>query len=94
MSVNAELYDSIRFLRGVLWTVLAISLAGVAFSGLLTYRELTGIATSCPAAGAPGTILGYPPCVYGLGMYAVLATVSGWGILHTRPSRTMTVAEV
>src|SRR5689334_17191999 len=61
--------------------VLAISLFGAAFSGTLTYRELTGAsAQQCPSPGAPGTILGYPACVYGLAMYLIIASVSLWGL--------------
>ncbi len=60
--------------RRVLQVILAISLFGVAFSGFLSYQELFGgTATSCPAPGAPGTVLGYPACVYGFFMYLALA---------------------
>jgi hypothetical protein len=63
--------------RALQW-IFAISLAGVAFSGTLTYREVfSGTAAACPAPGAPGTILGYPACVYGLLMYVVIASISG-----------------
>ncbi|MFI5210729.1 MAG: hypothetical protein ACHQ2E_09815 [Gemmatimonadales bacterium] len=66
--------------RTALKAVLAISLAGVAFSGTLTYRELfTGLGGGC-RVGAPGTILGYPACVYGLFMYLVLVAVSSLGL--------------
>lgn len=58
--------------------IFAISIAGVAFSGTLTYREVfAGSAAACPSPGAPGTVFGYPACVYGLLMYAVIAIVSG-----------------
>ena len=58
----------------VLQIILGISLFGVAFSGFLSYQELFGgTATSCPAPGAPGTVFGYPACVYGFFMYLVLA---------------------
>lgn len=60
--------------RRALQAVLAISLFGVAFSGFLSYQELFGAgAASCPAPGAPGTVFGYPACVYGFFMYLVLA---------------------
>lgn len=78
-------FDSVRFLRRVLWIVFAISLAGVAFSATLSYLELRGAVASCPAVGAPGTILGQPACVYGLGMYTILVALSGFGLFHTRP---------
>ena len=76
--------DSTRFLRRMLWIVFVFSLAGVAFSATLSYREFTGAVASCPAAGAPGTIFGLPACVYGLGMYVLLAVLSGFGLIHTR----------
>jgi uncharacterized membrane protein len=76
--------EAVRFLRRVLWVVFAISLGGVVFSGTLSYAELTRSAASCPAVGAPGTILGFPACVYGLVMYAILAGVAGYGLFHTR----------
>ena len=70
--------------------ILAISLFGVLFSGTLTYRELTGAtAQMCPSPGAPGTIFGYPACVYGLAMYiilSVLATLGLRGARHASPS--------
>ena len=69
-------------MKRALQIVFTISLIGVAFSGTLTYRELTGqTAQVCPSPGAPGTIFGYPACVYGLVMYAILAIVSGAALL-------------
>ena len=51
-------------------TILGISLFGVMFSGVLTYKELFGAtALNCPAFGAPGTLFGYPACVYGFFVY-------------------------
>ena len=62
--------------------VLFVLIVGVAFSGTLTYQELTGAtALVCPSPGAPGTIFGYPACVYGLVMYIILAIVSGLGLV-------------
>ncbi len=59
----------------------AISLFGLVFSGTLTYQELFGAtAVSCPAPGAPGTVFGYPACVYGFFMYLVMAIVSSLGL--------------
>ena len=72
-------------MKRALQVVFTISLIGVAFSGTLTYRELTGAtALTCPSPGAPGTIFGYPACVYGLLMYAILAIVSGLGLRKSR----------
>lgn len=71
-------------MRRALQIVLVISLIGIAFSGILTYREFTSTpadaAGGCSALGAPGTILGYPPCIYGLVMYLALATVAALGL--------------
>jgi len=64
-------------------TVLAISLFGVMFSGTLTYLEIcsrTGAGGGCSDVGPAGTILGYPPCVYGLVMYTVLAVIALLGL--------------
>lgn len=70
--------------RALQW-IFAISLAGIAFSGTLTYREFfTGTALSCPSPGAPGTIFGYPACVYGLLMYIVIASISGGALWRGR----------
>jgi uncharacterized membrane protein len=77
--------DGTGFLRRMLWIVFAVSLAGVAFSGTLTYRELSGSAASCPSVGAPGTILGLPACVFGLVIYVLLAVLAGFALMHTRP---------
>ncbi len=68
-------------MRRSLLAVLVISLVGVAFSGTLTYRELCSRGSSgCNAVGAPGTILGYPVCVYGLAMYLLLVAVASFGL--------------
>jgi uncharacterized membrane protein len=67
--------------KRALQVILAISLLGVAFSGFLSYQELFGgTATSCPAPGAPGTVFGYPACIYGFFMYLVLAFFSVAGL--------------
>lgn len=74
-------------MRRALQWVFAISLFGVAFSGTLSYREVFGAsAAACPAPGAPGTVFGYPACVYGFFMYLVLAAISGAGLWSGRHS--------
>lgn len=74
-------------MRRALQWVFAISLFGVAFSGTLSYQEVFGTsAAACPAPGAPGTVFGYPACVYGLFMYIVLAAISGAGLWSERHS--------
>ena len=58
--------------------ILVISIAGILFSGFLSYRELTTGASSCSAAAA-GTVcalLGIPVCVYGLIMYILVFLLS------------------
>jgi len=70
--------------QSALRIVFALSMAGVVFSGVLTYRELFGTgALSCPAPGAPGTIFGYPACVYGFVMFVAIAVISGFGLMRT-----------
>jgi hypothetical protein len=76
-------------MRRALHTILGISLFGVAFSGTLTYRELFGhTAAVCPSPGAPGTVLGYPACVYGFFMYILITGVALAGLIAGRRSRT------
>jgi hypothetical protein len=68
-------------MRTVLRIIFVVSLAGLGFSGALTYRELFGpAAVSCPAPGAPGTVFGYPACVYGFFMYLLIAGLSFFGL--------------
>jgi uncharacterized membrane protein YgdD (TMEM256/DUF423 family) len=72
-------------MKRALQVILAIGLVGVAFSGTLTYRELCGRgAEGCTPVGAPGTILGYPACVYGLVMYLLLVAVASFGLRAER----------
>jgi hypothetical protein len=72
-------------MRRALQIILGISLVGVAFSGTLTYRELCNSSDNgCAAVGGPGTILGYPACVYGLIMYLVLVAVAALGLRAER----------
>lgn len=61
--------------------ILVLSLSGSLFSGVLAYRELFGAsAMSCPAPAAPGTVFGYPACVYGFFMYVAVALVAAAGL--------------
>jgi uncharacterized membrane protein len=72
-------------MRTALKIVLVISLVGVAFSGTLTYREVVrGLGGGCSTGGAPGTILGYPACVYGLAMYLLLVATASLGLRSER----------
>ena len=64
-----------------LQTVLAVAVFGLVFSGILTYRELFGSsAATCPSPGAPGTVFGYPACVYGFFMYLLITVVTVAGL--------------
>jgi uncharacterized membrane protein len=72
-------------MRPALVIVLVLGLGGLAFSGYLTYRELLAEAgASCPSPGAPGTVFGYPACVYGFFMYLVIVVVAALGLVRTR----------
>jgi len=57
--------------------VFGISIAGVLFSGYLSYTEL--FAKTCPFGGC-SNLLGLPVCVYGLVMYLAVFVVSLLGI--------------
>ena len=69
-------------MKRALQIILGVSLFGVAFSGVLSYQELfaSPAAAACPSPGAPGTVLGYPACVYGFFMYLLLAAIASWGL--------------
>lgn len=71
-------------MKRALGSILIISLCGVAFSGVLTYQDLAKQSDACSPLGQPGTIFGYPPCVYGLVMYALVAALAGWGLAAKR----------
>ena len=75
-------------MKRALTIILGISLFGVAFSGTLTYREVFGHSVAvCPSPGRPGTVLGYPACVYGFFMYLVIAGTALAGLAAGRRSR-------
>lgn len=60
----------------------------MAFSGVLSYQELFGSVTeTCPAPGAPGTMLGYPACIYGFFMYTIVSAAALWGLVAGRSSQ-------
>ena len=67
-------------MKRALQLILVFALAGLAFSGTLTYREVFASAAKCPSPGAPGTILGYPACVYGLFMYLAITVIAIVGL--------------
>ena len=64
--------------------ILGLSLFATLFSGSLTWRELFGAtAISCPAPGAPGTVFGWPACVYGFFMFVCVDLMAAAGLLGT-----------
>jgi len=67
--------------KRALQLIFAISLLGLAFSGFLSYREVFAPgAAPCPVPGAPGTVFGYPACVYGFFMYLAIALIAAVGL--------------
>jgi uncharacterized membrane protein len=72
-------------MKRALQVILGVSVFGLAFSGVLSYQEIFArTAVSCPAPGAPGTVLGYPACVYGFFMYLIVALTAAAGLLSAR----------
>jgi hypothetical protein len=69
-----------------LWSTLLIATIGLGFSGYLSYRELGAAddVNACAPVGAAGTVLGYPPCIYGLAMYLLIVVVVSLGLLGLR----------
>jgi len=65
-----------------LWIVFAIAIAGMLFSGYLSYGEL--IAKSCYATalgmGACTQVVGLPACIYGFVMYTIVFIISIIGL--------------
>ena len=69
-------------MKRALQVVLAIAVLGLSFSGYLAYQEIFAAsrAASFPSIGRPGTVLGYPACVYGFFMYLAIVAVSALGL--------------
>lgn len=74
--------------RNILRIIFILSFLGTTFSGALSYMEIFGSTASCPAVGVPGTIYGYPACVYGFGMFALLTVMSAVGVWKGEKSET------
>ena len=71
--------------RRALQIILVIATFGTGFSGVLTYFEIFGSGrASCPSPGAPGTVLGYPACVYGFFMYLAITLIAAAGLWGSR----------
>jgi uncharacterized membrane protein len=76
-------------MKRALQIIFAISLFGLAFSGYLSYGEVFGAGGApCPSPGAPGTVFGYPACVYGFFMYLIIAVVAAAGLFGRRQPAT------
>lgn len=91
MHVNATLAharDAGRMTAArALQAIFVVALAGAAFSGYLAWRELSTAAGGCEALGPEDSILGYPPCVYGLAMYTLVVVLAAWGWRASRAAR-------
>ena len=57
--------------------ILIISIAGLLFSGYLSYSEI--FRKSCPLGGC-SNLLGFPVCVYGFIMYLLIFIISILGL--------------
>lgn len=70
-------------MKRALQIILGIGLFGLLFSGWLSYGELFAAREpTCAPVGAPGTVLGYPACVYGFFMYLAIVVVATVGLLR------------
>lgn len=70
-----------RFTR----VALALALIGIAFCGVLTYRDLVFAPfSSCAAVVPGGGIMGQPPSVYGLVMCFAIAALLAYALARTR----------
>ena len=69
-------------MKRALQAILTVAAIGLVFSGVLTYREFfgSGAVGRCPSPGAPGTVFGYPACVYGFFMYLVITALAAAGL--------------
>jgi len=67
--------------RDALRIILLVSIAGLLFSGYLSYQELFagGCDTGCTIF-APQSLLGIPVCVYGFVMYLTIVVVTTLGL--------------
>jgi len=57
--------------------ILGISIAGLLFSGYLSYSEL--FSKTCPFGGC-SNLLGIPVCIYGFMMYLIVFIISIFGL--------------
>lgn len=67
--------------RSALKCILVIGLAGLTFSGYLSYQELFATCNaSCPIVKTPGSLLTLPACVYGFFMYLLVVIIASFGL--------------
>jgi uncharacterized membrane protein len=75
-------------MKPALLVILLLGTGGLAFSGYLSYRELfTETGATCPSPGEPGTVLGYPACIYGFFMYLAVVIAAVIGLARSRRGR-------
>lgn len=76
-------------MKTALFVILLLGIGGVAFSGYLSYRELfSESGAMCPVPGAPGTVFGYPACIYGFFMYLAVVVAAALGLARSRTRST------
>ncbi len=64
--------------KTALLTIMCISIAGMLFSGYLSFFEV--FRKVCPVGGGCSNLLGLPVCVYGLCMYIAVFVISLLGL--------------
>jgi uncharacterized membrane protein len=76
-----------RAMKPLLAIIVIVAVAGLAFSGYLSYRELFAGAGQCTPLGDSGTIFGAPPCIYGFFMYLAIVVMAAFALFHRRATR-------
>lgn len=67
-------------MRTSLIVILCVGLAGLLFSGYLSYQEMFGTCeVGCSAESGPA-VLGLPVCIYGFFMYLAVVMVAALGL--------------
>ena len=74
--------------KKTLQVILVLAIAGVLFSGYLSYYELfspNGCTDAIVSCGDKGfTIADLPACVYGFVMYLAILLLTSWSIIKNR----------
>jgi len=68
--------------EAALKTILVISIAGMLFSGYLSYSELFN--QTCALGGACTSVATIPACVYGFFMYLIVLIISILGLKNKK----------